>query len=369
MKLSDVHRKTNRIDCTFDGSWTAPSTIVVKATLKQEHKDWTNEWEKEVVRGEALLNVSSHTLYISRIDARPSGQGFGGEMLKCIIEHARAHKIPRIETYVENNNADSRNLFRKAGFEEMPGAEGGRWRLDLTTNEARIPKDVVKNNVAYHNELNPAAWDGDHLNLEVKDRLLEIAERFVSYLEIPDFKVLDIVLTGSMSNYNWTKFSDFDLHVITNYSDLKCDNIVAEFYHAKKKIWNDDHDITIYGYDTELYVEDSEKPPVSEGVYSILNDEWVKTPTYSPPSINNNAVNAKVRDLINQIDTAISTADDPADIKRISDKLAKMRRAGLDEAGEFSTENLAFKILRNMKYIDRLHKAYHQQQDDELSLK
>ena len=73
--------------------------------------------------------------------------------------------------------------------------------------------------------------------------------------------------------------------------------------------------------------------------------------------------------MINQIDTAISTADDPADIKRISDKLAKMRRAGLDEAGEFSTENLAFKILRNMKYIDRLHKAYHQQQDDELSLK
>jgi RimJ/RimL family protein N-acetyltransferase len=134
MKLSDVHRKTNRVDCTFDGSWTAPSTIVVKATLKQEHKDWTNEWEKEVVRGEALLNVSTHTLYISRIDAKPAGQGFGSEMLAEIIAAARAHSIPRIETYVENNNADSRNLFRKAGFEEMPGTDGGRWRLDLTTN-------------------------------------------------------------------------------------------------------------------------------------------------------------------------------------------------------------------------------------------
>ena len=367
MKLSDVHRNTNRVDCEFDGSWSAPSTIVVKATLKQEHKDWTNEWEKEVVRGEALLNVSTHTLYISRIDAKPSGQGFGSEMLKCIIKQARAHNIPRIETYVENNNADSRNLFRKAGFEEIPGADGGRWRFDLTpVNEA---KNYVRTNVNYHNELNPIAWDDEHLNSEVKDRLLEIAKRFVNYLEIPNFEVLDIVLTGSMANYNWTKFSDFDLHVITNYSDLNCDKLADAFYRAKKKIWNDDHDITIYGYDVELYVEDSNQPPVSEGVYSILNDKWLKTPDYNPPEIDNNAVNAKVRDLINQIDVAISTADDPNDIKRISDKLSKMRRAGLDEAGEFSTENLAFKILRNMKYIDRLHKAYHQRQDDQLSLK
>jgi hypothetical protein len=46
-----------------------------------------------------------------------------------------------------------------------------------------------------------------------------------------------------------------------------------------------------------------------------------------------------------------------------------MRRAGLDAGGEFSTENLAFKILRNMKYMDKLSKAYRQQQDDDLSLK
>jgi hypothetical protein len=46
-----------------------------------------------------------------------------------------------------------------------------------------------------------------------------------------------------------------------------------------------------------------------------------------------------------------------------------MRRAGLDSGGEFSVENLAFKVLRNMKYLDKLSKAYHQQQDDQLSLK
>lgn len=230
-------------------------------------------------------------------------------------------------------------------------------------------KDFVKNNVAYHQELNPVAWDNNAMVPEVRERLLEIAERFVHYLEIPNFKVEDVVLTGSMANYNWTKFSDFDIHVVTHYTDLQCDDLAEAFYRAKKKIWNDEHDITIYGYDTELYVEDIAEPPVSEGVYSILHDQWINTPNYNPPTINSAAVNAKVMDLKKQIDVAISTADDPEDLKRITDKIRKMRRAGLDSGGEFSVENLAFKVLRNMKYLDKLSKAYHQQQDDQLSLK
>lgn len=230
-------------------------------------------------------------------------------------------------------------------------------------------KDFVRNNVAYHKELNPVAWEGNRMIPEVRERLLEIAERFVSYLEIPNFTVEDVVLTGSNANYNWTKFSDFDVHVVTNYSDLQCDDLAEAFYRAKKKIWNDEHDITIYGYDTELYVEDVRRPPVSEGVYSLLNDRWLSTPEYKQPTIDSPAVNAKVADLKKQIESAITTADDPMDLKRLSEKIRKMRQAGLDKGGEFSVENLAFKVLRNMKYLDKLSKAFHQQQDDELSLK
>lgn len=229
-------------------------------------------------------------------------------------------------------------------------------------------KDFVKSNVAYHEELNPKAWDNARLRPEVRLRLLEIAKVFVDYLEIPNFHVLDIVLTGSMANYNYTKFSDFDIHVVTEYKDLQCDDLAEAFYQAKKKIWNDAHDITIHGYDAELYVEDVDQPPVSAGVYSILNDEWLSEPSYDPPSIEGAAVNLKVKDLIKQIDSTISSADDPADIQRITDKIRKMRRSGLDTGGEFSVENLAFKVLRNQGYIDRLSKAFHQQQDRDLSL-
>jgi hypothetical protein len=181
--------------------------------------------------------------------------------------------------------------------------------------------------------------------------------------------VLDVVLTGSMANYNWTQYSDFDVHVVTNYADLQCDDLAEAFYQAKKKIWNDAHDITIHGHEAELYVEDINEPPVSAGMYSLLHNEWVKKPSHNPPKINDAGVNKKVEGLIKEIDVALSTADDPEDIKRVTDKIRQMRRAGLDSAGEFSVENLAFKVLRNQGYLDRLSTEYHRQQDSELSIK
>jgi hypothetical protein len=228
--------------------------------------------------------------------------------------------------------------------------------------------DFVAGNVDYHDELSPAAWAGEELRTDVRVHLLRAAKFFTAYLEIPGFEVYDVVLTGSMANYNYTQFSDFDLHVVTRYSDLECDDLAEAFYRAKKSIWNDAHDITVNGHEVELYVEDVDNPPVSSGMYSLLSGQWIKEPEYSRPTVDNTAINAKVRDLIKQIDVAIERADDPDDIKRITDKLRKMRRSGLDTAGEFGVENLTFKILRNLGYLDRLNKAYHNEQDQDLSL-
>lgn len=229
-------------------------------------------------------------------------------------------------------------------------------------------EDFVSGNIDYHDTLNPIAWDdSDKLRSEVQLKLLEIARVFVKYLDIPNFEVVDIVLTGSMANYNYTKYSDFDIHVVTHYANLQSDEIAEAFYRAKKEIWNNEHDIKIRGHEAELYVEDSETPPVSGGVYSILRDEWINKPEYDPPRINNTAVNAKVKDLVRQIAHAIKDGD-INDIERIRTKIRNMRKSGLARAGEFGVENLAFKILRNEGYLDKLHKAYIALQDQELSL-
>lgn len=229
-------------------------------------------------------------------------------------------------------------------------------------------RDFVKRNVAYHSELNPVAWRGNQLRPEVRKHLLKIAEIFEHYLEIPNFTVQDIVLTGSMANYNYTRYSDFDLHIVADYTDLQCDDFAEAFYQAKKKIWNDAHDITIRGHEVELYVEDIKRTAVSGGVYSIQENDWIKEPDYDPPVIDNTAVNLKVLDLVKRINSTIKERDHLS-MKSLMDKLRKMRRSGLDTEGEFGVENLAFKILRNQGYIDRLQHAEIDQQDAELSLK
>lgn len=228
--------------------------------------------------------------------------------------------------------------------------------------------DYIKHNVQYNSELAAEAWNGANLRKEVRYKLLQAAKMFIEYLEIPNFKVIDIVLTGSMANFNYTKFSDFDVHVVTRYSDLECDDLAEAFYQAKKKIWNDDHDVIVRGHEVELYVENVDEPPVSGGIYSLLDDTWLQKPSYSPPEIDDAAVNAKVEDLIKRISATISGADDANDIRRLLDKIRRMRRSGLDQGGEYSVENLAFKILRNLGYLEQLSKAIKDQQDQTLSL-
>lgn len=233
-----------------------------------------------------------------------------------------------------------------------------------------ITEDLsAKSNISYHDTLNPAGWEGEEMIPEVRKRLLEIAKVFISYLEIENFKLKDVVLTGSNANYNWTQYSDFDVHVVTDYKKLNCDDIAEAFYNAKKKIWNDAHDITVNGHDVEMYVEDAASPPVSQGMYSLITGEWLSKPTFDPPKINDSAVTAKAKSFAQLIDKSINKRESSADLEALQQKIRNMRRAGLDEAGEFSTENLAYKVLRNQGYLDKLHNAIHSAQDRELSIK
>ena len=227
-------------------------------------------------------------------------------------------------------------------------------------------RDLTKGSIAYHDTLNQDVWKGRQLRVDVRYKLLEIAKRFVEYLDVPNFKLVDVILRGSLVNYNYTQYSDFDLHIVTDYTVLDCD-ITEPFYMAKKKIWNDEHDITIKGHEVELYVEDKDEENASEGMYSVLDNTWYKRPKYQQPDIDDRAVNSKARDLMTQINRAVKTGS-VEDITRLQDKIRNMRQSGLDAGGEFSTENLAFKIIRNKGYLTRLYKNKNSKFDQELSL-
>ena len=217
----------------------------------------------------------------------------------------------------------------------------------------------------FHDELNPKLWQGFELKEEVKDKLEEITEAFIEYLDIPAESILDVQITGSSANYNYTEHSDLDLHLIVDYEKVHQECPIVEGYlWSMKSTFNKEHDISIYGVPVEVYAEDSRQSAVSNGVYSLLNDEWIKKPEKIEPTTNDAAVLAKY----NEIKDIVDKLNDSEEAEEILNKVYEMRKAGLAAAGEFSTENLAFKMLRNEGYIDMLKKIKKEKIDKQLTL-
>lgn len=217
--------------------------------------------------------------------------------------------------------------------------------------------------VTVNRKLNPKLWDNDRLKPEIKAQLVKIAEVFQEFIGIK-INVVDYTITGSNANYTWTDYSDLDLHIIVKGLP---DEKERELYNAKKALWSEEHNITVKGLPVECYVQGEEEPHHSTGVYSILADQWLEKPKKVKPNINDAAVKAKKSSLIHDIETALLSKD-ITKIRAVKDKITKMRKAGLEKAGEWSTENVVFKILRNIGLIDKMTQLIRELEDEELSL-
>jgi hypothetical protein len=235
--------------------------------------------------------------------------------------------------------------------------------------EARIDPAAVSKNIAFHDRLNPGLWDeSDDMLLPVRARLLKAAMAFYDFLEMPELKLSDVVVTGSNAAYNYTDLSDIDVHLIVDYSKTTCPKLAENFFSAKKTLWNVSHDISVRGFKIEMYVEDQRSPAYSNGVFSILRGSWLNHPEPVEPSYDDAAVLAKTEHLADEIDALLDGQPDMDRLSALMSRLREMRQSGLRDGGEFSTENLAFKSLRALGYLDRLRDARTQAQDRGLSL-
>lgn len=235
--------------------------------------------------------------------------------------------------------------------------------------------EIIKSFVT-RDELNPKIWDSDDmLKNEVREKLLSSAGEFVDFLGVP-IVVEDIIFTGSLSNYNWSKYSDIDLHIVADFKQFDDEllPLYEELFKVKKTLFNTDHDIKIFGYEVELYVQDLHAAHFSSGVYSVLNNEWNNKPKKEKVQIDRNLIKEKSKQWMGIIDTAIEaasdvTADDARDIiKKCREKLKKYRTCGLEKNGEYSDENLVFKVLRRNGYIEKLINFENDVVDKELSI-
>jgi hypothetical protein len=221
--------------------------------------------------------------------------------------------------------------------------------------------------VKFNDQLNPRIWGADEKMLpEVREQLLRIADDFREFLGI-DVEVQDITISGSNAAYTYTPHSDIDLHLVVDLPQADASEVYRELFDAKKYAYNDQHDITIGGYDVELYVQDANKPHASQGIYSVKNDDWVSVPKRRRPDVDDISVQSKFEDLGNRIEAAI-TSGDYEKISAMANKVKEYRQAGLDAHGEFGPENLAFKILRKQGLIQQLYDARAAAKDQQLSL-
>lgn len=249
-----------------------------------------------------------------------------------------------------------------------------------------IDKKIIKS-FYLQDELNPDVWklpnerymggpEGQKpkLNSEIRDRLLKIANVFIDFLNVEIF-VHDVYLLGSLTGYNWSEFSDFDLHIIYDFNDAgEKKETYEELFRLKKTVFNSSHDIRIKGYEVELYVQDLNEKNESMGVYSLVYDKWLKIPKKEDFKVNEKKLKEKAQQWMDIIDGVLENAEDEdletatKLIDKYKEKIRKYRSCGLKNEGEFSYENLVFKYLRRSGYIGKLNDFKNITIDKNLSL-
>ena len=227
----------------------------------------------------------------------------------------------------------------------------------------------------YNNTLCPAVWDQTGEDYQLKDdvrkALLAIAEDFIEKNVTENdlsLTIKDVILIGSITNFNWTPYSDFDMHVIVDFTELDMSPEDAKvLVDGLKSSWNKEHAITIKGHPVELYIQDITEKAVSMSSYSVKNGEWIKKPTKQKPTFDKEFIKRKHSQIKSKLDDMLKNPSEEK-LEAMLERIYDMRQAGLDKKGEFSEENIVFKILRSQGYLDRIRDAVRRVYDAERSL-
>lgn len=226
---------------------------------------------------------------------------------------------------------------------------------------------ILKEEIQIHNQLNPKIWGADNLLLpEVRNKIIEIVEAFENYLDLP-IQILDAQIVGSNASYNYNEHSDLDVHIMANF-EVFGDNeeVLKAYYDAKKASFNKNTDIKIRGIDVEIYVQDIRSATISNGIYSLCDNAWIKEPKPITKIVQHN-----IETEVNEWTKKINEVLDSLNYDEVNDclnALYLMRTNSIASDGEYGKGNAIFKEIRNLGLLDKLKEALMKSMSKELSL-
>ena len=231
------------------------------------------------------------------------------------------------------------------------------------------PNEVDLSSFKKRNELVPSIWENGVLNSRIRLKLLDIADDFWKFVNLKWVKPSGIILTGSICNFNWSQYSDIDLHIIVDFDEIdEKIEFVKDYLDSKKNDWNNEHSgLQIMGYPVELYVQNIEEMPKSGGIYDLEENNWIQKP--NPNDIKSIGLNkfpikdkaAKIMTIIDDMYDSLASTDDSYQIEEIGEdadylwkRVKEMRKSSLEKHGESGSGNIVYEILRREFYLDKL---------------
>jgi predicted nucleotidyltransferase len=233
-----------------------------------------------------------------------------------------------------------------------------KWKSFL--EELAEPQFVDTSSIISKDTLPPGIWEREKMHPDVLETATRIANDFFNSLDLDNIQIKDIILTGSTASYNWSDMSDFDLHILIDFNKLENRKLMEDYFKEKTKSWNRTHDILLKGFEVELYIQDSNEPHVANGIYSLMENRWLKRPTNYRLNIDYELVKQKAAQLMEDIDETYDLYAEKDYLlaqqtsEALMEKIRRYRKTGLETGGIYSVENLVFKVLRRNEYLKKL---------------
>ena len=257
--------------------------------------------------------------------------------------------------------------IQASGEKKVPYEKGGGGTEAGYRSMRRV--DEKKKELTHNDTLCPDVWPNgpNKIDPEVRVDLLRLAMDFYKDTELAP-KIQDIYLLGSLANYNWTPQSDADVHIIIDSTGISMHPENTEkFLRSLVGKWNIEHEIKVKGHKVELYLQDVRGKNASPAVYSLIQDAWIKPPVKENVAVDKDAIKKKYSLWLEKVNEAIKREDEKM-LKQILDTLRTYRQAGLNKGGEYSTENLVFKMLRHKGQLERIRDCYNQIYDKKMTV-